>query len=311
MSFASCAGTENKTSIDAFSSLVRHRARQSSLTVPPRWGGGLGELRISSICTIILADSGDGVLLRQSDNAVVFFPITCDACSASPPLCKTRRYETSHSLRTPAYLAYRISLPMPAFRGLTSKPLRTAFSTGVAYGTPCCSRVNANTSALPPSVHKSVASAIRVLDTGFDGREGSCNVGLNLDRSGAARSFGGVHGRGGGLESLGGSKILIELSGRWAGRGMGGGKKTRVEPKAGAFSIGTSASCCAERGRRGSFGRFVTGRLSCANRSRSTTGEGRVLVFSFCLVDGPGCGRSELLARESVKSERKLGTCRA
>lgn len=67
--------------------------------MPPRWGGGLGELRISSIRTIILADSGEGVLLRQSDNAVVFFPITCDACSASPPLCKTGRYETIHFLR--------------------------------------------------------------------------------------------------------------------------------------------------------------------------------------------------------------------
>jgi hypothetical protein len=306
MSFASCAGTENKTSTDAFSSPVRHRARHSSIAVPPRWGGGLGELRISSICTTILADSGKGVLLRQSDNAVVFFPITCDACSASPPLCETARYETIHFLRPPTYLAYRISLPMPALRGLTSKPLRTAFSIGVAYGTPCCSRVNANTSALPPSVHKSVASAIRVLDTGFDGRGGSCNVGMNLDRSGAARFFGGVHGRGGGLESLGGSKILAELDGRWMGRGMGGGKKTRVEPRAGAFSIGTSASCCAERGRRGSFGR-----QSCAKRSRSTTGKGRVLVFCFCLVDGPGCGRSELLARECVKSERKLGTRRA
>jgi hypothetical protein len=196
---------------------------------------------------------------------------------------------------------------MPAFRGLTSKPLRTAFSIGVAYGTPCCPRVNANTSALPPSVHKSVASAIRVLDTGFDGRGGSCNVGMNLDRSGAARFFGGVHGRGGGLESLGGSKILVELDGRW----MSSGEKAGIEAKAGAFSIGTSASCCAERGRRGSFGRFVTGRQSCAKRSRSTTGKGRVLVFCFCLVDGPGCGRSELLARGSVKSERKLGTRRA
>jgi hypothetical protein len=147
---------------------------------------------------------------------------------------------------------------MPAFRGLTSKPLRTAFSIGVAYGTPCCSRVNANTSALPPSVHKSVASAIRVLDTGFDGRGGSCNDGMNLDSSGAARFFGGVHGRGGGLESLGGSKILVELDGRW----MGSGEKTRMEPRAGAFSIGTSASCCAERGRRRSFGLFVTGRQS-------------------------------------------------
>ena len=200
---------------------------------------------------------------------------------------------------------------MPAFRGLTSKPLRTAFSIGVAYGTPCCSRVNANTSALPPSVHKSVASAIRVLDTGIDVRGGSCNVCMNLDRSGAATFFGGVQGRGGGLENLGGSKILVELDGRWMGKGMGGGEKTRVEPGAGAFSIGTSASCCAERGRGGSFGRFVTGRQSCAKRSRSTTGKGRVLVFCFCLVDGPGCGRSELLARKSVKSDRKLGTRRA
>jgi hypothetical protein len=304
MSFASCARTENKTSTDSFSSLVRHRARHSSIAVPPRWGGGLGELRISSICTTILADSGEGVLLRQSDNAVALFPSTCDACSASPPLCKTGRYETIHFLTPPTHLAYRISLPMPAFRGLTSKPLRTAFSIGVAYGTPCSSRVNANTSALPPSVHKSVASAIRVLDTGFDGRGGSRNVGMNLDRSGAARSFGGVQGRGSGLESFGGSKILVEFDGRWIGRGMVDGENIRVEPRAGAFSIGNSASCCAERGRRGS------GRQSCAKRSRSTTGKGRVLVFCF-LVDGPGCGRSELLAQESVKSERKLGTRRA
>lgn len=200
---------------------------------------------------------------------------------------------------------------MPAFRGLTSKPLRTAFSIGVAYGTPCCSRVNAITSALPPSVHKSVARAIRVLDTGFEGRGGSRNAGMNLDRSGAVTFFGGVHGRGGGLESLGGSKILVELEGRWIGRETAGGEKTRVELKARAFSIGTSASCCVERGRRGSFGQFVTGRQSCTKRSRSTTCKGRVLVFCFCLVDGPGCGGSELLAGESVKSEWKLGTRRA
>ena len=195
---------------------------------------------------------------------------------------------------------------MPAFRGLTSKPLRTAFSIGVAYETPCCSRVNANTSALPPSVHRSVARAIRVLDTGFDGRGGSCNAGMNLDRSGAATFFGGVHGRGGGLEILGGSKILVEPDGCWMGKGLGSGEKTRVDPRAGAFSIGTNASCCAERGRRGSFGQQF-----CAKRSRSTTGKARVLDFCFCLVDGPGCERSELLARGSVKSERKLGTRRA
>jgi hypothetical protein len=195
---------------------------------------------------------------------------------------------------------------MPAFRGLTSKPLRTAFSIGVAYWTPCCSRVNANTSALPPSVHKSVASAIRVLDTGFDGRGGSCNADRNLDRSGAAMFFGGVHGRGGGLESLGGSNILVELEGCRAGRGRGSGEKARIEPRAGTFSIGTSASC-AERERKGSFGRTVTGRQS---RSRSTTGKGRVLAVCFCLLEGPGCDISEPPARESVKSERKLGTRR-
>ena len=207
------------------------------------------------------------------------------------------------------YLAYRISLLMPAFRGLTSKPLRTAFSIGVAYWTPCCSRVNANTSALPPSVHKSVASAMRVLDTGFDGRGGSLNADRNKDRSGAATFFGGVHGRGGGLESLGGSKILVELEGCRTGRGRGGAEKTRIGPRAGAFSIGTSASC-AERTCRGSFGWIVTGRQSGAKRSRSTTGKGRVLGVCFCLLEGPGCGLSELLARESVKSERKLGTRR-
>jgi hypothetical protein len=199
---------------------------------------------------------------------------------------------------------------MPVFRGLTSKPLRTAFSIGVAYWTPCCPRVNAKTSALPPSVHKSVASAIRVLDTGFDGRGGSCDAERNLDRSGAARSFGGVHGRGGGLESLGGSKILVELEGRWRGKGRRGGEKTRIEPRAGTFSIGTRASC-EERERRRSFEGTVTGRQSCAKRSKSTTCKGRILGICFCLLDGPGCGRSELLARGSVKSERKLGTRRA
>lgn len=91
MPFASCAGTENKTSIDAFSSLVRHSARHNNVVVPPRWVGGLGELRISWICTTLLADSGEGLLLRQSDDDVVFLPITCDACSASPPLYKTGR----------------------------------------------------------------------------------------------------------------------------------------------------------------------------------------------------------------------------
>ncbi len=136
-------------------------------------------------------------------------------------------------------------------------------------------------------------------------------MGMNLDRSGAARFFGGVHGRGGGLESLGGSRILVELSGRGTGRGRAGGEKTCVEPGAGAFSIGTSASFCAERERRGSFGRFVTGRQSCAKRSKSTTGRGRGLAVCFCLVvEGPECGRSELPALESVKSERKLGTTR-
>lgn len=119
---------------------------------------------------------------------------------------------------------------------------------------------------------------------------------MNLDGSGAAKFFGGVHGRGGGSESLGGSKVLVKLDGRWVDRGMGGGEKTRVEPRAGGFSIRTSASFCAERGRRCSFERFVTGRHACAKRSRSTTGKGRVLVFCFCLVDGPGCGRFELLA---------------
>ena len=102
MFFASCAGTENKTTTDALSSLIRHRARHSSMAVPSRWGGGLGELRISSICTTTLADSGEGVLLRQSDNAVVFFPITCDACSASPPLCKTGRYANDSLFKIPS-----------------------------------------------------------------------------------------------------------------------------------------------------------------------------------------------------------------
>jgi hypothetical protein len=196
---------------------------------------------------------------------VVFFLITCDACSASPPLCEPRTSENDSiaTLKTEpkAHLTYRISLPMPpAFRGLTSKPLRTAFSVGVACWTPCCSKANPNRSALPPSVHTSVARARRILDTGFDGREGPCE---NLDRSGSARFFCGVEGRGGGLRSLGGFNSLVEFEecGLGIETGAGGGERIRVRTGAGMFSFGTSASC-AER------------ELFPRQRLRSTTGEG-------------------------------------
>jgi len=160
-----------------------------------------------------------------------------------------------------AYLAYRISLPMPPdFRGLTSKPLRTAFSIGVACWMPCCSKANPNRSALPPSVHTSVARAMRVLDTGFDGRGGPCE---NLDKSGSATCLGGVEGRGGGVKSLGGFNTLAEFDerGLGMGTGAGGGERIRVLTGAGMFSFGTGASW-AERGRGKSFPR---------QRSRSTT----------------------------------------
>jgi hypothetical protein len=238
------------------------------MPVAPRCGGGLGTLMISSIWTNIFADSGDGPLLRQSESAVVFLAITRDARSASPPLCKPVRYMTTQieSPRRRPYLVYRISLPMPpTFRGLTSKPLRTAFSIRVAYRAPSCSKVNPNRSALPPSVHKSVARAIRVLDTGFDRREGPCDGDRNLDRSGSARLLGGVDGRGGGLKSLGGLNILVEFegcgTGTGTGTGGGGGERIRVKSTAGAFSFGTSASR-AERERRESF---------WGRQSRSTT----------------------------------------
>lgn len=82
---------------------------------------------------------------------------------------------------------------------------------------------------------------MRVLDTGFDGREGPCE---NLDRSGSAKFFGGVQGRGGGLKSLGGFNALVKLEGRGIGKGTGagGGERIRVRTGAGMFSFGTSGS---------------------------------------------------------------------
>jgi hypothetical protein len=196
----------------------------------------------------------------------------------------------SHSFRAvkriAAYLTYRISLPIPAFRGLTSKPLRTAFSTGVACWTPCCSKANPSKSALPPSVQQSVASAIRVLDTGFDGRGGSRDLGRNLVNSGTARLVGGVDGRWGGAWIMGGSKTFVGIGGRVAGRGGSGGERMRVN---GAFS-----SRIIEPKRRVSF-------WWMAFVSRLTTCKCRAVGICFCL---------ELLACEGVKSERKFGTCR-
>jgi hypothetical protein len=86
-----------------------------------------------------------------------------------------------------------------------------------------------------------------------------------------------------------------------AGRGGIGGEMTRGEAIDGAFSSGINAS----RERRGSFALV---RSSNTKLSRLTTCKGRVLSVCFC-IDGPG-GKFRLLPCESVKSERKLGTCR-
>jgi hypothetical protein len=263
---------------------------------------------ISSICTNIFADSGEGALLRQSESAVVFFPITCDACSASPPLCKTELLNSNSTQYQKAYLAYRISLPMPpAFRGLTSKPLRTALSIGVANGTPCRSKVNPSRSALPPSVHRSPARARRVLDTGFDGREVPCDGERNLDRSGSTRVLGGVDGRGVALNSIGGFSILVDFGACSAGTETGGrgGERIRVEPVAGTFSFGTKlngSESWAGHGRGESF---------LGWRFRSTTDKGRGLGVCFCFcLEGPGFGKLEVVRWESAKSERKFGAAR-
>lgn len=84
--FASCGRTEKRTCIDVPSLLFRHRAKHRSIPIPPRWGGSLGALETCSISTIMRAESGEGMLFRQSDNAVFFFPMTCEPLSANPPL---------------------------------------------------------------------------------------------------------------------------------------------------------------------------------------------------------------------------------
>jgi hypothetical protein len=117
--FASCGGTENKISIDGSPSLARQRARHNSMPVPPRGEGGLGALMISSICTNMFADSGEGALLRQSASAVVFFPITCDACSANPPL----RPLNKDSISSPKTLTPRIESPCQCRRPFEGSPL--------------------------------------------------------------------------------------------------------------------------------------------------------------------------------------------
>jgi hypothetical protein len=180
------------------------------------------------------ADSGKGLLLRQSDTDVVFRPITCDARSASPPL--QRRYIGHFVTFHPAYLVYRISLPIPAFRGVDSSPLRTAFSIGVA---PSRTNVKPNNSALPLSVNTSVALAMCVLDTGFDGREREGGR-----RLGAVSPRGGVDGRGCVLCIFGGSIILV----------TGGGARTAAVV---AFSLFTGAVSTA-LGRVGSIWRKGT-----------------------------------------------------
>lgn len=189
------------------------------------------------------ADSSKGLLLRQSDNDVVFRPITCDARSASPPLL----WVLYRSLRTlhPAYLVYRISFPTPAFRGVVSSPLRTAFSIGVA---PSRTNVKPNSSALPLSVNTFVALAICVLDKGFDGREGR-----NEDRLGGGRLLGGVDGRGCVLRIFGGSLIFAtvvtfslftgEALGRWGSIWCNG----RSDAASRCFRLGESEMPKSER----------------------------------------------------------------
>ena len=116
-------------------------------------------------------------------------------------LCKRRYIDHFRYLWT-AYLIYRISFPAPPFRGVTSSPLRTAFSIGVA---PSRTNVRPNNSALPLSVNTSVALAICVLDTGFDGRGGR--------EINEVRLLGGVDGRGCGCGcGIGGAMILVDFA---------------------------------------------------------------------------------------------------
>jgi hypothetical protein len=91
---------------------------------------------------------------------------------------------------------------------------------------------------------------------------------------------------------------FVGLDKSMAGRGGIGGEMTRVEAIDGAFSSVINAS----RERRGSFA------LAQSSSARLTTCRGRVLSVCFC-KNGPG-GGFRLLPCESVKSERKLGTCR-
>lgn len=206
------------------------------------------------------ADSGEGLLLRQSERDVVLHPITWDARSASPPL------------------VYRISFPAPAFRGVASSPLRTAFSIGVASSR---TNVRPNNSALPLSVNTSVALAICVLDTGFDGRGGRE---INEVRS---RVLGGVDGRGCGI---GGTIILVGFATGWR---SGGGRTTT-----GAAVVAFTGAASTALGRGGPIWR--NGR-SGTGLSKGTTGPGCVLARCF------GLGGSESAL---PKSERKLGGCR-
>jgi hypothetical protein len=181
--FPSCGRTENRTCIKVPSLLFRHRAKHRSIPIPPRWGGSLGVLEICSISTIMRAESGETVLFRQSDNAVFFFPMTCEALSANPPLrvCGSsglEKVKTDRSSPQVSNFLANSATGLSRAHALTCKPLQTAFPIGVKCCTPFCSKVNASKSALVPSVHGSVASAIFVSVVNFD-----CRRERNLDKS--------------------------------------------------------------------------------------------------------------------------------
>ena len=140
-----------------------------------------------------------------------------------------------------AYLIYRISLPTPAFRGVVSSPLRTAFSIGVASS---CANVKPNNSALPLSVNTSVALAICVLDMGFDGRDREGE--RNEDKLGGERLLRGVDGRGCVLRIFGGCLIFatVVTFSLFTGGALGRGGSIWSNEQSG------TASCCFRLGGR-------------------------------------------------------------
>ena len=203
-----------------------------------------------------------------------------------PPalLCKgviSGHFATLH----PAYLVYRISLPGPAaFRGVTSSPLRTAFSIGVASS---ITNVKPNNSALPLSVDTSVALAIYVLDMGFDGRGGTREGERKEVKLGVVRLLGGVDGRGCGLRILGGDIILVDFDGRVTGRRTGGGERMPTGAAVVAFSsfAGAASTALWRGGSIWRSGRPGTG------LSKGTTGPNCVLVRFFGLGGSEGASR--------------------